>query len=152
MPLRAQIGAALRAAEAEGAGPRAATLRLLMAALRDRDAAMREAGAEAGLGEAAARAILARLASQRRENARAFEEAGRLEQAAEKSAEAAVIEEFLPRRPSDAEIAAMIETAIAGQGAASLRDIGRVMAALKPRLAEHVDPAELKARVRARLE
>lgn len=152
MALRAQIESALRLAEAESAEPRAGTLRLLMAAVRDRDSDLRRAGAEAGLDEAGIRALLARLAAQRRETAAAFEEAGRLEQAAEKAAEAAVIEEFLPRRPSEAEIARMIDAAIAAEGARSLRDIGRVMAELKPRLGEHLDPAELKALVRARFD
>lgn len=150
MELRERIAAALR--DAEGDPLKSATLRLVAAAIRDRDKALRADGRDTGADAAELRAILNRLASQRRESAEAFELAGRLEQAADKTAEAAVIEALLPRRMTEAEVAARIDAAVTDLGATSLRDIGRVMALLRPKLGEQVDPAALKALVRARLE
>lgn len=154
MELRERIAAALRAAE--GDARRSATLRLVMAAIRDRDQAERaESGARADSGpgdEAELRAILTRLAAQRRASAQAFELEGRLEQAADKAAEAAVIEALLPPPMARAEIDALVEAVVRDLDARSLQDIGRVMAVLKPRLSEQIDAATLKAMVRARLE
>ena len=150
MELRERIAAALR--DVEGDPLKSATLRLVAAAIRDRDKALREEGRETGADATELRAILNRLAIQRRKSAEAFELAGRLEQAADKTAEAEVIEALLPRRMTEAEVAARIEAAVSELGAASLRDIGRVMGLLRPQLGEQVDPAELKALVRARLE
>lgn len=152
MNLRERIAAALRDAEPEGDPTRCATLRLVMAAIRDRDLAARERGAAEATGDEELREMLARLAAQRRETARSYEEAGRLEQAAEKLAEAAVIEGLLPRRLGAADLDAAVDAAVSRLGAQSLRDLGRVMADLRPRLPGHIDPAELKALVRARLE
>jgi uncharacterized protein YqeY len=154
MDLRSRIAMELETATAEGDGLRSATLRLLAAAIRDRDLARRAGGEGEGEGIDAAelRGMLARLAAQRRENAAAFERDGRLEQAADKLRQAEVIEEFLPRRLSDAEIGALIDATVAAEGARSLRDIGRVMGALRPELGEQLDPVALKARVRARLD
>lgn len=151
MELRERITMALRTAEAEGAAARTATLRLVMAAIRDRDLARRAAGTGEKADTAELRAILSRLVEQRRESAAAFEQTGRLEQAQEKLAEAAVLEEFLPRRMSEAEVEALVAATVRDLGATGLRDIGRVMAALRPRLTDHVEGAALKARVRAQL-
>ena len=150
MDLRERIAAALREAEDDPRG--GATLRLVAAAIRDRDNALREEGRESGADAAELRAILSRMAAQRRESAAGFELAGRLEQAADKTAEAEVIEALLPRRMSEAEVGASVDAVVAELEARSLRDIGRVMAALRPRLGEQVDAATLKAMVRARLE
>ena len=151
MDLRARIAAALQSACADGEEHRAATLRLLNAAIRDRDLAL--AGAERGVGldDAGLRDILRRLARHRRASAVAFEETGRLEQAAEKISEAEVIEEFLPRPMAPDEIEAEIRTAVVRLQARSLRDMGRVMQELRPRLGEHIPAVALKARVRAAL-
>lgn len=148
MELRERIAAALR--DAADDPLRSATLRLVAAAIRDRDKSLREEGREATDG-AELRAILSRLAAQRRASAEAFELAGRLQQAAQKTAEAEVIEALLPRRMTEAEVAERIEAVVTELGASSLQDIGQVMAALRPRLGEQVDPAALKAMVRARL-
>ncbi len=152
MQLRARIAAALQAACAEGEDHRAATLRLLTAAIRDRDLSLAGEGRDAGLDEAGLRDILRRMAAQRRASATAFEETGRLEQAAEKTIEAEVIEDFLPRPMPPDEIDKEIRAAVERLQARSLRDIGRVMDVLRPRLADHMPLADLKARVRAALE
>lgn len=151
MELRARMAAALRAACGSGDEHRAATLRLLHAAIRDRELALAAEERDGGLNEAALRDMLRRLARQRRASAASFEETGRLEQAAEKIAEAEVIEEFLPRSMASDEIEAEIRTALQRLQAQSLRDMGRVMQDLRPRLGEHIQPVALKARVRAAL-
>ncbi|MGY6411762.1 MAG: GatB/YqeY domain-containing protein [Alkalilacustris sp.] len=151
MDLRTRIASALKAACAGGEDHRAATLRLLHAAIRDRDLALAAEGRDTGLDEAALREILRRLAAHRRTSAAAFEETGRLEQAAEKTAEAEVIEEFLPRPMPEGEIEAEIRDTVHRLGARSLRDIGRVMEALRPRLGDHLPVADLKGRVRRAL-
>lgn len=157
MDLRTRIAAALKAATAEADSARSSTLRLVQTAIRDRDQARRaETGAEAtgrdGIGAAELREMLTRLAQQRRESAEAFERDGRLEQAADKLREAETIEAFLPRRLSGSEVEALIDGTVLALDARSLRDIGRVMAALRPELGDQLDPVALKAKVRARLE
>jgi uncharacterized protein YqeY len=152
MDLRTRIAAALEAACADGDTVRSSTLRLVEAAIRDRDLAQRANGERDGLDTGEVRDMLSRLARQRRDSAAAFERDGRLEQAADKLREAEIIEEFLPRRLSDREIEALVDATVAELQARSLRDIGRVMEALRPRLTDQLDPVELKARVRARLE
>ncbi|MGY6633824.1 MAG: GatB/YqeY domain-containing protein [Alkalilacustris sp.] len=152
MDLRTRIRTALTEACAEGDTPRAATLRLIAAAIRDRERALRSEGQDIELSNAALRDILVALASRRRATARTFEENGRLEQAAEKSAEADIIEELLPRPLRPGEVDRAIGATLSRLGARSLRDIGRVMAELRPQLDGQLPAAELKARVRARLE
>ncbi len=151
MELRARIAAALQTACDAGEAHRAATLRLLNAAIRDRDLAVAAEERESGLDDGRLRDILRRMAAQRRASAAAFEETGRLEQAAEKLAEAEVIEEFLPRPMGPDEIEAEIQASLHRLRAGSLRDIGRVMEDLRPRLAGHIPSVALKARVREAL-
>lgn len=163
MSLRARIAAALRTAEAAEEAQTAATLRLVMTTIRDRDLARRagqeedstaprEGPAAAMIDDAAVRAILSKLAAQRRETAATLEAEGRLAQAADKTAEAETIESFLPRRMDAAEIDSCIDRTVSDLDARCLRDLGRVMAALRPRLDGHLPPEDLRARVRARLE
>ena len=156
MDLRARIAAALRTAQTEGDLRRAATLRLVMATIRDRDLtrrSQREEGAElSGADTAEIRAILAQLAAQRRDSAAAFEQAGRLEQALDKTAEAEAIEAFLPRRMTDREIDGLIAGTVTRLDAHSLRDMGRVMSSLRPKLADQLPVADLRARVRRHLD
>ena len=87
----------------------------------------------------------------RGESARAYDEAGRADLASRERAEAAVIEEFLPRRLSDEEAAAAIDAAIAAEGATGLRDLGRVMAALRASHAGAMDMGRVGPLVKARL-
>jgi hypothetical protein len=145
--LQAELKQALRAREAD----RLSTLRLINAAIKDREIAARgtEEGGEVGDPEIAA--ILARMVKQRQESARAYEEGGRLELAEKELAEIGVIEEFLPRQLTPAEIEAAIGAAIAELGATGIRDMGRVMAALKARHAGQMDFGAVGPIVKARL-
>lgn len=151
MALRDQITAALKDAMKAKDAPRLSTLRLITAAIKDRDIGLRSEGRDDGVTEAEIQAILARMVKQRQESARTYEEAARLELAESERAEIAVIEEFLPRQLSQAEVARAVDAAVAELGAASIRDMGRVMALLKERHAGQMDFAAAGALVKARL-
>jgi uncharacterized protein YqeY len=146
--LSAAMKDALRAKEAD----RLSTLRLINAAIKDRDIAARtEGGGEDGVSDAEIMAILGRMVKQRQDSARAYEEGGRLELAEKELAEIKVVEEFLPRRLSDDEVAAAIAAAVAEVGANSIRDMGKVMAVLKARHAGQMDFGAVGPMVKARL-
>jgi uncharacterized protein YqeY len=151
MTLRDRIAEALKAAmKARDAG-RLSALRLVNAAIKDRDIALRGEGSAAGAGEDELMGVLGRMVKQRQESARIYDEGGRPELAARERAEIGVIEEFLPRQMTRAEIEAAITAAIAATGAAGIRDMGKVMAALKAGHAGRMDFGAAGARVRARL-
>ena len=130
---------------------RLGTLRLINAAIKDKEIDLRGSGEGAGVGEAEVLAILARMVKQRQESARAYEEGGRLELAEKELAEIGVIEEFLPRQLSPEEVEAAIAAAIAETGATGIRDMGKVMAALKARHAGQMDFGAAGALIKARL-
>lgn len=151
MGLRERIGSGLKEAMREKDATRLSTLRLINAAIKDQDIAARARGETEGVGEADVLAILAKMVRQRQESARAYEEGGRLELAEKEQAEIAVIEDFLPRRLSEAEVEAAITSAIAETGATGLRDMGRVMGVLKGRHAGQMDFGAVGPMVKARL-
>jgi uncharacterized protein YqeY len=148
-PLRARLSASLKEAMREKDAVRLSTLRLINAALKDRDIALRAEGRESTDEDALA--ILAKMVKQRLESARAYEEGGRLELAEKERAEIRVVEEFLPRQLSEEEVDQAVSGAIAETGASSIRDMGRVMGALKARYAGRMDFGAVGARVKARL-
>ncbi len=139
MGLRTKITDGIKSAMREKDSVRLSTLRLINAAVKDQDIAARAKGNADGVGEAEVLAILAKMVKQRQESARAYEEGGRLELAEQEQAEIAVIEEFLPRQLSEKETAAAVEAAITEAGAESIRDMGRVMGALKGKYAGQMD-------------
>ncbi|MGF1447682.1 MAG: GatB/YqeY domain-containing protein [Pikeienuella sp.] len=140
---------ALKDAMREKDEVRVSTLRLMLACLKDREIALRaEDSAEEELPQAEARAILPRMDKQRGESAAAYEEAARMELAEQERQEARIIAEFLPKQLSDVEVAAAVDAAITETGAASIRDIGKVMAQLKGRYQGQMDFAEASARVK----
>src|SRR6056297_1279128 len=126
--LRERIGAGLKEAMREKDATRLSTLRLINAAVKDQDIAARAKGQNDGVGDPEVLAILGRMVRQRQESARAYEEGGRLELAEKERAEIEVIEGFLPRQLTEAEVSSAIDKAIADVGASSIRDMGRVMA------------------------
>jgi uncharacterized protein YqeY len=149
MELRDRLSADLKDAMREGDARRRGTLRLIGAAIKDQDIALREQGRR--VDEAGVLAILSRMVKQRQESARAYEEAGRLELAQQEREETAIIEDYLPRQLSEAEVEAAVGEAIAGTGASSLRDMGRVMGALKERYQGRMDFGAVGPMVKARL-
>ena len=149
MELRERLGGGLKAAMRDRDPVRLGTLRLINAALKDQDIALRAEGRS--VGDAEATAILAKMVRQRKESARAYEEGGRLELAEKEMSEIRIIEEFLPRPLSEAEVDAAIDAAVAEAGASSLRDMARVMGILKSRHAGQMDFGAAGAAVKARL-
>lgn len=140
MTMRTRLAAALKDAMKAKDADRLSTLRLINAAIKDREIARRGDGApEDGISDTDILAILGKMVKQRQESARIYEEGGRLELAEKELAEVRVIEEFLPRQLSAQETATAIDAAIAEIGATSIRDMGRVMAALKTRYTGQMD-------------
>lgn len=151
MLLRDWLQTALKDAMKAKAVDRLSTLRLINAAIKDREIALR-GEAEAGeVGEAEILQIMGKMVKQRHESARAYEEGGRLELAEKELAEIGVIQEFLPRQMDGAEIEAAIAAAVAETGATSIRDCGKVMAALKGRYIGQMDFGMVGALVKGRL-
>ncbi|MEY4983100.1 MAG: hypothetical protein RIR62_1366 [Pseudomonadota bacterium] len=150
MSMRERLQAALKEAMKAKAADRLSTLRLINAAIKDRDIASRGEGSdgEGEVGEAEILAIMGKMVKQRQESARVYEEGGRLELAEKELAEITVIEEFLPRQLSEAEVDEAIRTAMAEAGAASIRDMGRVMAVLKGRYTGQMDFGAVGPRVK----
>lgn len=144
--LQAAMKDAMRAKEAD----RLSTLRLINAAVKDRDIAARGEGDDA-VSDSDILAVMGKMVKQRQESARVYDEGGRPELAAKERTEIKVIEEFLPRQLTEAEIAQAIDDAIAATGAASLRDMGRVMAELKGKYTGQMDFGAVGALLKARL-
>lgn len=151
MELRAKIQDATKEAMRARDQVRLSTLRLIGAAIKDREIALRGEAGQAELAPEDITALLSRMVRQRQESARAYEEGGRLELAERETQEIAIIQEFLPRQLDPAEIADAIDRAVADLGAASVRDMGRVMAALRERHAGQMDFGAAGALVKSRL-
>ena len=151
MEIRTRIQEATKDAMRSRDQLRLSTLRLIGAALKDREIAVRGEPGQTGLDEADVVALLSKMVKQRQESAKAYEEGGRLELAQKEEAEIGVIQEFLPRQLDEAETAVAIDAAIASLGAASIRDMGRVMAELRDRHAGQMDFGAVGPMVKARL-
>lgn len=149
MDLRERLNARLKDAMREKDSRRVGTLRLINAALKDQDIALRAENRT--VGDAEATATMAKMVKQRQESARAYEEAGRLELAEAEIEEIAIIEDFLPKRLSDEEVAEAVNKAIAETGANSVRDMGKVMGALKGKYTGQIDFGAVGPMVKDRL-
>lgn len=137
--VRDRINAALKDAVKAQDKLRMSTLRLINAAIKDRDIASRTAGRTEGVSDAEVLEILAKMVKQRRESVETYEGAGRLELAEQEKAEIEVISDFMPRQFDDAEMEKVCEEVVAELGAEGLKDMGRTMAALKERYAGRLD-------------
>lgn len=151
MDLRARISEATKEAMKAKAADRLSTLRLMGAAIKDRDIAARGEGQPSPVDDAGVVAVLARMVKQRQESARAYADAGREDLAGKERAEITTMEEFLPRQLSEAEAEAAVAAAIVEAAASSLKDMGRVMALLRERHAGAMDMGRAGALVKARL-
>ncbi|MEM1235938.1 MAG: GatB/YqeY domain-containing protein [Pseudomonadota bacterium] len=149
MDLRTRITSAVKDAMKAKEMERLATLRLINAALKDRDIAARADGAEVGEGDILA--MLGKMVKQRQESAKAYDDGDRAELAAKERAEIAVIEDFLPKQLDEAETAAAVAAAIESTGAESLRDMGKVMGELKAKYTGQMDFGKVGPMVKGKL-
>ncbi len=143
---KSRITDAVKQAMRAGDRTRLGTLRLLTAAIKQR-----EVDERSELDDAAVTALLSKQVKQRQESIRQYEQAGRDDLAERERAEIAVIQEFLPQPLSDAEVDELIDAAIREAGAASVRDMGKVMGVLRPRLQGRADMGTVSGRVKERL-
>jgi len=151
MSIKTQLSASLKDAMRNREQLRLATLRLMLAAIKDREIALKGEDGKTELSETDAIALFARMIKQREESVATYEQAGRMELAEQERDEIAVIREFLPKPLSQAEVEAAVKDAIAETGAETIRDMGRVMGALKTRHAGRMDFAAVGGMVRAAL-
>jgi hypothetical protein len=151
MDMREKIAQALKDAMKSRDTERLSTLRLINAAIKDREIALRSEGDGDTVGDPEVLAIMGKMVKQRQESARAYEEGGRLELAEKELSEVRVIEDFLPRQLSPEEVQAAIDAAIKAIGASSIRDMGRVMGELKSKYTGQMDFGAVGPMVKARL-
>ena len=149
--LRTRLSDALKAAMKEKDGRSVSTLRLILAALKDRDIAARSKGNQEGVSDDEVLGLLQSMIKQRRESIKLYEQGGRMELAQREAEEIGVIEEFLPEQMSHDEMAIVITRIIGEVGAESLKDMGKAMGALKEQYAGQMDFAKASAMVKERL-
>jgi len=149
--LRQQLTEAMKDAMRAKDSQRLGVLRMVLAAIKDRDIAARTETSREGVSDADVIQVLQKLVKQRREAADAFDSGGRPELSANERAEAAIIETFLPAQMDEAASTAAIRTAIAEAGASSIKDMGKVMALLRERHAGVMDMAKASPMVKSLL-
>jgi uncharacterized protein YqeY len=149
--LRSEFNEALKAAMKAKDVRTTSTLRLILAALKDRDIAARTKGDNGEIDAAAILLMLQSMIKQRRESIVLYEQGGRLELAEQEGEEIEVIERFLPAQMDQDAIAEVVAKVIDELGAASLKDMGRTMGALKDRFSGVMDFSKASALVKDRL-
>ena len=149
--LRSELTDALKVGMKAKEGRTVATVRLILAALKDRDIAARGKGNLDGIGDDDIRLMLQSMIKQRRESIALYEKGGRLELAEEEANEIEIIQRFLPTQMEDEEMVAAISAVVSEVEARSLKDMGSVMAALKERYAGRMDFAKASATVKQQL-
>ena len=146
MSLKARIQDDMKSAMKARDTERLAAIRLLMAAIKQK-----EVDERVELDDAAITAVVDKMLKQRRDSISQYEAAQRQDLADKEKAEMAVLMAYLPQQLSEAEIDTMIEGAILSSGAAGMQDMGKVMALLKPHMAGRADMAAVSARIKAKL-
>ena len=147
--MREQFTAMLKTAMKAGDRRRVDTVRMITAALKDRDIEARSTGKDVGNPEIIA--LLEKMVKSRRESMEIYDKNGRPELAQQEREEIAIISEFLPTQMSDDDVTAAIKAAIAETGAASMKDMGKVVAVLKGKYAGQMDFAKASGLVKALL-
>jgi uncharacterized protein YqeY len=151
MSLRERITEEMKSALKAGDKARLSTLRLVSAAVKDRDIAARAEDRCTGCEETEIMSILQKLVKQREDSADTYEKAGRLDLAEAERAEIEVLREFLPKPMDDGEIAEAAKTVVTELEASGLKDMGRVMGELKSRYAGRMDFGQAGAKVKTLL-
>lgn len=150
--LRENLNTALKDAMRAKDARRIATLRLILAALKDRDIAARtDAADRAGIADSEILAMLQTMVRQRRESILAYQQGNRPDLVAQEQEEIAIIEGFLPKQLGDDEIAAAAKAAIAEVGAHGIKDMGKAMGVLKAKFAGQMDFGKAAAILKSQL-
>ncbi|MEZ5815238.1 MAG: GatB/YqeY domain-containing protein [Alphaproteobacteria bacterium] len=151
MDIRAKFSAALKEALKSKDQTAMSTIRLILAALKDRDIAARGQGKADGICDAEILSMLQSMIKQRRESAKVYCDAGREELAEREEGEIEVIQRFLPAQMSESEVGAAIDKIIADTGASNVKDMGKVMAVLKNEYAGRLDMGKAGGLVKEKL-
>lgn len=151
MELRTRISSALKQAMKDKDAARLSTLRLINAAIKDKDIDARAEGADDGVEDSQVLAILGKMVKQRVDSAKVYEEGGRLDLAERERTEMTVIEEFLPKPLDEDEASKAIDAAISEVEATTIRDMGKVMGVLKSRYTGQLDFGAVGPLVKERL-
>ena len=146
MSLKARITEDMKAAMRSGEKDRLSCIRMLQAGIKQR-----EVDERIQLDDAQVLAVIDKMIKQRRESVTQFEAGQRADLVAKESAEIALLSGYLPAQLGDAELDAMIKDAIAATGAASMKDMGKVMGVLKPKVQGRTDIGALSARIKSLL-
>jgi len=149
--LRDEISQALKASMKEKKPRATSTLRLILAAIKDREIAARTDGRADGIGDDEVMKVLQTMIRQRHDSIALYDQGGRPELAAQEADEIGIIERFLPEQMSDAEVAAAVAGVIETTGAAGLKDMGRAMATLRESYAGRMDFAKASALLKQKL-
>jgi uncharacterized protein YqeY len=149
--LRAPVMQAMKDAMKSGDKARLSTIRLMQSAIKDKDIASRTDGRNEGIPDSEILELFSKMVKQRRESADLYQKGDRPDLVEKEQAEIAVLEEFMPKQMDDAETKAAIEAIVAEVGATSVKDMGKVMGALKAKYAGKMDFAKAGAAVKAAL-
>lgn len=149
--LRTDLNEALKTAMKTRDLRAVSTIRLILAALKDRDIAARPKGVTEGISEEEIVEMLHKMVRQRRESIELYEKGGRLELAQQEQEEIGIIERYLPKQMSEAEMAEAVAAAIGETGASSIKDMGKIMGLLKQRFAGRMDFAKAGQLVKQKL-
>ena len=144
--LKQQLVDDMKAAMKAGDKPRLGVIRLINAAIKQR-----EVDERIELDDSQVLAVLDKMVKQRRDSITQYEQAGRTELADQEKFEIGICQEYLPEALSDDEIASLLEQAIAETGAASMKDMGKVMGWLKPKLQGRADMGAVSAKIKQKL-
>ena len=151
MGLRDEFSEALKEAMKAKEQRRVSTLRLVLAALKERDIANRTEESRAGISDDEIRLLLAKMIKQREESAETYDKGGRPELAQGEREEIAIIQGYLPKQMNEAEVTTAAKGVITELGAASMKDMGKVIATLKERYAGQMDFAKASGIVKGLL-
>ena len=146
MALKDQITSDMKEAMKAGDKPRLSVIRLILAAVKQR-----EVDERITLDDSQVLSVLDKMLKQRRESVAQFTQGGRQDLADNETAEIKVIQGYMPAQLSEAELDAMIAATVAESGAASIKDMGKVMGILKPKVAGKADMSVVSARIKAKL-
>lgn len=151
MSTRENINAAMKDALKNKEMERLATIRLIIAAMKDKDINSRTDGRNDGIDESGVLSLLQSMIKQRNESSKIFRENNRPELADKEDAEIRIIESFLPKQLSDDEVAKIVGEIIASTGAAGIKDMGKVMGELKAKYAGQLDMGKAGAVIKQKL-